>query len=182
MLLNTFSEKHRWAGRKYLALLAGFLVVVAGPLYAEDEATATMDATQAAAQPAETSAPVIVVNKTSTCSCCAKWVDVLKAYGFEVEVNTVANTRGVQAELGVPKQLGSCHTAKVGDYFVEGHVPPEIIQQLIDEKRDDIVGIGVPGMPAGSPGMESPRAVQYDVVAYGKNGQFYKYATISPNS
>ena len=176
--MNTFSDKCMWTGRKYLTLLAGFLVVVTGPLYAEDEVAAEPDTAQAAA----TSAPVIVVNKTPTCGCCTKWVDVLKAYGFEVEVNTVPNTRGVQAELGVPKQLGSCHTAKVGDYFVEGHVPPEIIQQLIDEKRDDIVGIGVPGMPAGSPGMESPRAVQYDVVAYGKNGQFYKYATISPNS
>ena len=120
----------------------------------------------------------IVVYKTPTCSCCSKWVDHLRANGFEVDVNTVPNTAPTQARFGVPRQLGSCHTAKVGDYWVEGHVPAEIIQQLLDGKRDDIEGIAVPGMPAGSPGMESPNPVTYDVIAYGKDGKFYRFATV----
>lgn len=175
--MNTVNKKLRWTGRAGLAAIAGILVMLAAPLYAEGE-----PAIETTVETAEQSAPVIVVTKTPTCSCCAKWVNILEAYGFAVEVNEVPNTRGVQEELGVPRQLGSCHTAKVGDYFVEGHVPPEIIQQLVDENRDDIAGIGVPGMPAGSPGMESSRPVQYDVVAFSKDGNFYKYATISPDS
>jgi len=180
--LKNFHRNHQSVDRKLLALLGSLLMLTMGPVFAGEEAVAEPATTKAIEQPAGQSAPVIVVNKTPTCGCCTKWVDILTAYGFEVEVNTVPNTRGIQDELGVPRQLGSCHTAKVGDYFVEGHVPPEIIQQLIDENRDDIAGIAVPGMPAGSPGMESPRPVQYDVVAYGKDGQFYKFATVQGKS
>lgn len=122
--------------------------------------------------------PVIVVNKTPTCGCCTKWVDHLKAFGFEVEVRDMPNTTPVQARLGVPRQLGSCHTAEVGNYWVEGHIPAEIIQKLLDEQPDDIQGIAVPGMPPGSPGMESPNPVKYDVIAYGKDGKFYRFATV----
>ncbi len=126
--------------------------------------------------------PVIVVNKTPTCGCCSKWVDHLRANGFEVEVRDMASTRSVQDRLGVPRQLGSCHTAEVGDYWVEGHIPADIIQKLLDENRDDIEGIAVPGMPPGSPGMEAPNPVRYDVIAYGKDGKFYRFATVQGES
>jgi hypothetical protein len=157
-----------------LLLVATLLLPAVVVLADENPAPAAAD------EPAASNA--IVVYKTPTCGCCTKWVDHLRANGFEVDVNTVPNTTPVQARLGVPRQMGSCHTAKVGDYWVEGHVPAEIIQKLIDEKRDDIQGIAVPGMPPGSPGMESPNPVRYDVVAYGKDGKFYKYATVQGKS
>lgn len=161
---------------RFVALLSvAMLLFPLKALHAEES-----PAPAVAAEPAVSNA--IVVYKTPTCGCCTKWVDHLRAYGFEVDVNTVPNTTPVQAQLGVPRRVGSCHTAKVGDYWVEGHVPAEIIQKLIDEKRDDIQGIAVPGMPPGSPGMESPNPIAYDVIAYGKDGKFYKYATVQGKS
>jgi len=121
-------------------------------------------------------APTAVVYRTPTCGCCGKWVDHLRRGGFEVEVREVESTAGIRAELSVPAQLTSCHTAVVGDYWVEGHVPADLVQRLLDEQPDDIAGIAVPAMPAGSPGMESPRPVEYDIIAYGKDGKFYRYA------
>lgn len=118
-----------------------------------------------------------VVYRTPTCGCCGKWVDHLRAAGFEVEVREVSSTTGIRTELGVPPPLTSCHTAVVGDYWVEGHVPADVVKQLLDEQPDDIAGISVPGMPAGSPGMESPNPVEYDIIAYGRDGKLYRYAT-----
>lgn len=120
----------------------------------------------------------MVVYKTPTCGCCTKWVDHLRAAGFEVEVNTVANTREAQQTAGVPRAVGSCHTATIGGYFVEGHVPADLVQRLLAEQPEGIRGIAVPGMPLGSPGMEAPNPEVYDVIAYGSDGQFYRYATV----
>jgi hypothetical protein len=119
----------------------------------------------------------IVVYKTATCSCCGKWVSHLRDAGLKVGVVNVSNTQTVQMRVGVPRELGSCHTAVVGDYWVEGHVPADLVQQLIAEKPGDLSGIAVPGMPMGSPGMEGPNATEYDVVAYGANGRTSVYAT-----
>lgn len=119
----------------------------------------------------------IVVYKTATCSCCGKWVAYLRDVGLKVGVVNVSNTQSIQTRVGVPRKLGSCHTAVAGDYWVEGHVPADIIQRLIEEKPADVRGIAVPGMPAGSPGMESPYAVRYDVLAYDSDGNITVYAT-----
>ena len=164
--------------QKYACRLAGLLsaTVLLLPLSATVAEEAPVPADEAGV------GETIVVYKSPTCGCCTKWVDHLRANGFEVDVNTVSNTAPVQAKFGVPRRVGSCHTAKVGDYWVEGHVPAEIIQKLIDGKRDDIQGIAVPGMPPGSPGMESPNPVSYDVIAYGKDGKFYKFATVQGKS
>ncbi len=119
----------------------------------------------------------IVVYKTASCSCCKKWVAHLRDAGLKVGVVNVSNTQTIQARVGVPRQLGSCHTALVGDYWVEGHVPADLIQRLVAEKPGDVRGIAVPGMLLGSPGMEGPNPAEYDVVAYDSDGRTTVYAT-----
>ncbi|NND55567.1 MAG: DUF411 domain-containing protein [Gammaproteobacteria bacterium] len=120
---------------------------------------------------------VLEVYKTPTCGCCGKWVDHLRDHGFEVKVNEVSNTRAVQDRAGVPRELRSCHTAIVGEYFVEGHTPADVIEQFFTEQPEGVRGIGVPGMPMGSPGMESPNPEVYDIIAVGEDGSLSRYAT-----
>lgn len=112
----------------------------------------------------------IVVYKTATCGCCHDWVDHLRDEGLIVAVVNVRETLTAQRRLGVPAQLGSCHTAKAGDYFVEGHVPADLIQRLLVEQPKDIRGIAVPGMPIGSPGMEGPNPIEYEVLSVNAQG------------
>ena len=119
----------------------------------------------------------IVVYKTPTCGCCINWVAHLRNSGLEVSVVNVSNTQPIRSRVGVPRKLGSCHTAVVGSYWVEGHVPVDLIKRLTVEKPEDIRGIAVPGMPVGSPGMEGPNPVEYDVVAYNTEGNTVVYAT-----
>jgi hypothetical protein len=119
----------------------------------------------------------VVVYKTATCGCCGTWVAHLQDAGLEVSVVNVSNTQDIQSRVGVPRNLGSCHTAVVGNHWVEGHVPADLVQRLIAEKPDDVRGIAVPGMVMGSPGMESPNPVEYDIVAYDADGHTTVYAT-----
>lgn len=119
----------------------------------------------------------IVVYKTPSCGCCSNWVTHLRDNGFEVSVVDVASTQPTRERLGVPRRLGSCHTAQVGKYWVEGHVPADVVERLITEQSGDILGIAVPGMPIGSPGMEGPNPVTYEVLAYRSDGQATVYAT-----
>lgn len=119
----------------------------------------------------------VVVYKTPSCGCCSKWADHLTDNGLEVSVVNVGNTRGAQSRVGVPRKLGSCHTAVVGDYWVEGHVPADLIKRLMTEKPTDIVGLTVPGMPIGSPGMEGPNPQQYEVLAVAADGSIRVYDT-----
>ena len=92
--------------------------------------------------------------KSPSCGCCAEWVKIVEAAGFAVTVHDVGNTAARQ-RLKVPMALGSCHTALVAGYAVEGHVPPADIRRLLAE-RPRAVGLAVPGMPIGSPGMDGP--------------------------
>ena len=114
----------------------------------------------------------VEVWKTPTCGCCAAWVDHLKENGFTVTVNDVSNTDSFRAALGMPQEYGSCHSARVGGYAVEGHVPAEDILRLLDLRPAGVKGIAVPGMPRGSPGMEQPNGAvdPYEVVAFGADG------------
>jgi hypothetical protein len=95
----------------------------------------------------------IHVFKNPDCGCCTGWVDHLKAAGFAVEVTEVADTSGTRKRLGMPEKFGSCHTATVEGYVLEGHVPAADIRRLL-AARPKAVGLAVPGMPVGSPGME----------------------------
>ena len=119
--------------------------------------------------------PSITVYKTATCGCCGKWVDHLKANGFDVEVGTVAETASYRQKYGVPEKLASCHTAVVNGYAVEGHVPAADIKRLLKEKPK-AKGIAVPGMPMGSPGMEGPRSENYSVLLFREDGSTEVFA------
>lgn len=121
----------------------------------------------------DASLPVVTVYKTPTCGCCTAWVEHMEAAGFRLDVRDTLDLAPVKLENGVPNGLGSCHTARVGDYVVEGHVPAEDVKRLLAEKPAGVRGIAVPGMPIGSPGMEvqGRPADPYDVVAFGDGGQ-----------
>ena len=117
----------------------------------------------------------VVVYKSPTCGCCGKWVQHMEQAGFNVEVQDRQDLIPIKKELGVPGRLQSCHTAKVGGYLVEGHVPADLIQRMLKE-RPDIRGLAVPGMPMGSPGMEGPHKDAYDVLAVQHDGRTEIYA------
>jgi hypothetical protein len=114
--------------------------------------------------------PKMTVYKTETCGCCAKWVDHVKAAGFDAQVVTVPGTASTRQKLGIPDAYASCHTATVGPYAIEGHVPAEDIHRLLKEKPK-ARGIAVPGMPIGSPGMEvGARKDPYQTFLIGLDG------------
>ncbi len=118
----------------------------------------------ASADPAE-----VRVYKSPTCGCCSKWIDHLKQNGFSVRATDVPDVTPIKAENGLPRPLASCHTAFVGGYLVEGHVPAGDIRRLLRE-RPDVAGLAVPGMPIGSPGMEGPNPERYRVFSFGSDG------------
>lgn len=126
------------------------------------------------------SSPTVVVYKSPTCGCCAKWVEHLEAAGFTVEVHDRTDMAAVKAHYGIGQNLGSCHTAVVDGYLVEGHVPATYVAQLLAE-RPAIAGLAVPGMPMGSPGMEGAYRDAYDVVALDKAGNTSVYAHVPAN-
>jgi hypothetical protein len=137
----------------------------------------------AAQQPEKGAKPAqrITVWRTATCGCCGKWVDHLKTAGFEPTVHIVERTDDSPAAKNVPAPLRSCHSATLEGYNVEGHVPADVIRQLLRE-RPKVAGIAVPGMPAGSPGMESPKPVPYEVLAYDDKGKTSVFATRGPKA
>jgi len=132
--------------------------------------------TAAALRPAPaTTLPKIVVYKNASCGCCGKWIDYIKTAGFPVEVHDVDDVSEFAASAGVPSALGSCHTALVQGYVIEGHVPVDLIQKLITEKPK-LVGLSVPGMVVGSPGMDGSPVQHYDIVSWTRDGKTAVYA------
>ncbi len=115
------------------------------------------------------SAPRVDVFKRVTCGCCSAWVDHLRKNGFEVQAHDVSDVPAVRQKLGMPDRVGSCHTAKVGGYVIEGHVPAADIHRLLKEKSRTL-GLAVPSMPPGSPGMESPRPIPFDTLLVARDG------------
>ncbi len=121
-------------------------------------------------------APVVDVYKSPTCGCCVKWVDHLKANGFQVRSHDTDDVVRHKYRLGVPPGLGSCHTAEVAGYVIEGHVPAREIKRLLKE-RPRARGLVVPAMPVGSPGMEEgQRKDPYQVLAIDPDGNTRTYA------
>ena len=113
--------------------------------------------------------PVCVeVYKSTYCGCCGKWVEHLRKNGFDVVTKDVDDVPAARKALGMPDKYGSCHTAKVGSYSVEGHVPADDIRRLLSESPKAI-GLATPGMPQGSPGM-SGRPETFTVYAFGPDG------------
>ena len=131
------------------------------------------------AQPARPRTPAVTamqVYRSPTCGCCGLWVDHVKAAGFSPVVHQMEDVSPVKVKGGVPGDLQSCHTALIGGYVIEGHVPADVIQQLVTEKPK-IAGLAVAGMPVGSPGMEQGARVDpYQVIAFTKDGKRSVYA------
>lgn len=124
-------------------------------------------------------AQTLVVHEGPRCGCCGKWREHMETAGFDVELRKTDELGTVKAQAGVPRRLASCHTAQIGGYYIEGHVPAEEVQRLLIE-RPAAWGLAVTGMPAGSPGMEMPDgSVQpYEVLlvkADGSTEVFAKY-------
>lgn len=135
--------------------------------------TALAASAASAAMPAfaATQLPLVEVFKSPTCGCCGAWVDHLKAAGFPVKVVEVDDTTATRKRYGLPDKFGSCHTGIVSGYVVEGHVPAAEVKRLLATKPAAI-GLAVPGMPVGSPGMEyGDRKDPYDVFLIDKSGR-----------
>jgi len=110
-----------------------------------------------------------VVHKSPTCGCCGAWTARMREAGYVVEEIVEADMQAVKKRLGVPDRLASCHTAEIGGYVVEGHVPPQAVAQLLKE-RPKAIGLAAPGMPAGSPGMEGGAPEVYRLYLFDASG------------
>lgn len=172
--------------RTIRTVLGACTLVVAGAACAgeADQPAAAAQAGAPAATPAMLASatpeaaqgtPQVTVYKSPTCGCCAEWVDHLRENGFAVIVHDQDDLSAVKTANGITPRLESCHTGVVDGYVVEGHVPADLIARLLTE-RPDIAGLAVPGMPGGSPGMESAPKEAYQVLAIGKDGRTSVYA------
>lgn len=168
--------RRRALGWAALAALAPLGLAACGRVSEPASATAPVSTPQTTPS---TPALFAQVWKTPTCGCCKAWVEHLQAAGFTVKANDVPNTDAMRAKLGIPVDMGSCHTALIGGFAVEGHVPAREIKRLLAEPREataDVVGLSVPGMPIGSPGMEmGDQRDKYNVMLVLKNGQSRVY-------
>lgn len=125
---------------------------------------------------ASTDQPTVTVYKSPSCGCCTEWVSYMRDQGFPVEVESKLNLNPVKSQMGIPSSLEACHTAVVDGYVVEGHVPAEEVKRLLQE-RPDVQGLAVPGMPAGSPGMEQGGRVEpYNVLTFTQEGKTTVFA------
>ena len=142
-------------------------------------AAAALALPTAALATSKTSLPLVEIWKSPTCGCCGEWIKHLEANGFMTRVNLVPDTAGVRKRVGFDEKHGSCHTALVQGYALEGHVPAREVKRLLKERPTGVVGIAVPGMPLGSPGMDLPsyggRKMPYDVVLVKRDGTSQVY-------
>jgi hypothetical protein len=118
----------------------------------------------------------ITVYKDPSCGCCKNWIEHLKKHGYAVDAKDTPTMAEVKRTLGVPDALTSCHTAVVNGYLIEGHVPAADIARLLKQKPK-VVGLAVPGMPMGSPGMEGPTKQHYQVLSFDRNGKTKVFAS-----
>ncbi|MBS3951766.1 MAG: DUF411 domain-containing protein [Methylomicrobium sp.] len=115
------------------------------------------------------------VFKSPSCGCCGKWIEHLQQNGFQVNTHEMNDVPVARKKLGMPDRLGSCHTARIGDYVIEGHVPAADIQRLLKEKTKAL-GLAVPSMPPGSPGMETAKPVPYETLLVQADGSTRVFA------
>lgn len=140
--------------------------------------SSSADKTMVASPESSQGMPRVTLYKNPTCACCAEWAEHMRANGFRVDVREGANLAEVREQVGVPFRLGSCHTAVVDGYAIEGHVPADLVRKLLAD-RPEIRGLAVPGMPPGVPGMPDPGPgrAPYDILAFRADGSTQVYAT-----
>jgi hypothetical protein len=141
--------------RRTVLLGSAVLLPIAGVTYWSRGNAATIKAT---------------LYKNPQCDCCEKYAAYLDGHGFDVTVIPSNDLELINHQHGVPTALDGCHTSLIGSYVVVGHVPVEVVQKLLSEKPD-IIGISIPGMPSGTPGMGGPKPGPISVYAFGKSGQ-----------
>jgi hypothetical protein len=167
-----------------LALLSGTSLIAA--CQGKDSSPATAST----AKPGADHAPAAVstvsfmeVWKTPTCGCCKMWIEHLEKEGFTVKTNDVPQTAPIRTKLGIPDDMGSCHTGLIAGFAIEGHVPASEIKRLLAEPenlRQQVIGLSVPGMPIGSPGMEmGTKRDKFDVMLVLKSGSHRVYQPYS---
>lgn len=119
--------------------------------------------------------PTISVYKSPTCGCCSQWISHLEENGFKVDPIDTSDLPMIKSRSGIAPEMASCHTAQIGGYVIEGHVPAGDIRRLLAE-HPDARGLTVPGMPQGSPGMDAPNPQHYQVLLIGKDGSTKVFA------
>jgi len=112
---------------------------------------------------------VATIYKSPSCRCCGQYAVYLEKKGIGVDIEEVADTKAIKQQYGVPYELESCHTMEVDGYVVEGHIPEEAVQKLLAEEAD-IKGIGMAGMPSGSPGMSGPKTSSFVIYEINHDG------------
>lgn len=122
--------------------------------------------------------PMAMVYKSPSCGCCNEWIKHLEENGINVMEHDVADVSQYKVKGKVPNGMGSCHTAFIGDYVIEGHVPAEDVIKLLTEKPEGVLGLTVPGMPMGSPGMEyGDQKDPYKVISFSKDGKMSVFSS-----
>jgi hypothetical protein len=166
-----FQSLRRWSFRRSVIASLTVLAVLLGVM------AASLVVTGARVLAAQADLPEVVVYKTPTCGCCSKWVAHLRAAGFKVRTTDLEDLGAIRRDWKVPPKLASCHTAKVGRYVIEGHVPAADIRRLL-ATQPRVDGLSVPGMPIGSPGMEQGNVVEpYDVLSFNAAGETSVFAS-----
>lgn len=157
---------------KKRALFTGVAAIVAAvgatTLALQASGPAKASSTQASSN---ATGPAITIYKSPNCSCCQSWAEHLAASGFKTSIVETDNLNDIKQEHGVPREMASCHTALIGDLVIEGHVPAEDIVAYLENPQFNTVGLSVPGMVQGSPGMETGKKEDYQVIAFNANGQ-----------
>ena len=166
-----FQSLRRWSSRRSVVASLTVLAVLLGVM------AASLVVTGARVLAAQADLPEVVVYKTPTCGCCSKWVAHLRAAGFKVRTTDLEDLGAIRRDWKVPPKLASCHTARVGRYVIEGHVPATDIRRLL-AAQTRVDGLSVPGMPIGSPGMEQGNVVEpYDVLSFNAAGETAVFAS-----
>ncbi len=157
---------------KKLALYTGVaaIVLAAGATTLAMQANEPTDSSTSMAA-AGASGPAITIYKSPNCDCCQSWAEHLDANGFETTIIETDNLNEIKQQYDVPREMASCHTALIGDVVIEGHVPADDIVAYLENPQFNTVGLSVPGMVQGSPGMETGKKEDYQVIAFRANGQ-----------
>ncbi|MDL0429495.1 DUF411 domain-containing protein [Marinobacter sp. TBZ242] len=155
-----------------LALYTGVAAIVigAGATTLAIQADESAEPSVAPAERGETG-QAITIYKSPNCGCCQSWAEHLAANGFDTRIVETDNLNGIKQEYDVPRDMASCHTALIDDLVIEGHVPANDIVAYLENPQFNAVGLSVPGMPHGTPGMETGRKDDYQVIAFNANGQ-----------
>lgn len=166
MNLNSLLNKYTAGGTLAAVFLLGFLAIQGSGNPAVNAAD------QTSIKDVQT-----VVYKSPSCGCCGAWAQYAERRGMNVEVKQVRNLNQVKEKYEVPRDKQSCHTVLVGDYVVEGHVPTSAINKLLSEEPD-VRGIGLPGMPQGSPGMPGPKQEDWQIYSFKEDGTTSEFMTV----